>query len=157
MQMNIQNFTKPLSPNEVEWKIQAKTKDGNRTIIVPYIDARACYSRLDESFGAFGWKVKYDQLSQGFIATLSIKDENGEWVCKDDGASMTGIEPFKGGISDSLKRACHAWGLGRELYSYPRVMIDGPVNFIDESTLERLEKLTKAYNDGELKRKVYIL
>lgn len=36
---------------------------------------------------------------------------------KEDGAMETDIEPFKGGLSDSLKRAAVHWGIGRYLYS----------------------------------------
>lgn len=46
----MEDFIKPLQPHEIEWKIQSKTKTG-KTRVVPYIDARACFDRLDSCFG----------------------------------------------------------------------------------------------------------
>ena len=43
----------------------------------------------------------------------------GQWISKSDGAGDTSIEGEKGGISDSFKRCCVAWGIARYLY-YPK-------------------------------------
>lgn len=46
-------LTRPLSAEEIEWKIISSK--GGTTTIAPFIDARAVMSRLDEAFGPFGW------------------------------------------------------------------------------------------------------
>jgi len=43
--------------------------------------------------------------------------ETNEWHYKENGAGQTHIEPFKGGLSDSEKRAFEGLGGGRYLYS----------------------------------------
>ncbi len=86
----------------------------------------------------------------GVIASIAIKNpETGEWVEKQDGSGATDMEPFKGGISGALKRAAVAWGIGRELYRYPRVIIEGEHRYIPRPVLERLAKLPEAVAQGK--------
>lgn len=86
----------------------------------------------------------------GVIAAIAIKNpETGEWIEKQDGAGATDMEPFKGGISGALKRAAVAWGIGRELYRYPRILIEGEHRYIPKAVLERLSKLPEAVAQGK--------
>lgn len=146
--MSFDKFTLPLRPNEVEWKIQS-SKSG-KTLVVPYIDARAVFNRLDECFGAIFWKNEFKEVSGGFIAGISIDfTQSGEWITKYDGASLTNIEPVKGGISDSMKRAAHAWGLGRELYmKYPKVYVTGEHKYIPNACIPTLDAIVRAIAAG---------
>lgn len=41
-----------------------------------------------------------------------------------DGAEDSDIEPIKGGLSDSMKRAANQWGIGRVLYSMDTVWVN---------------------------------
>jgi len=148
----IKILTQPLSSEEIEWKVIA-SKNG-QTTIAPFIDARAVMSRLDRAFGAFGWSVRYTPAQvgseHGVIAAIAIKHPtSGEWVEKQDGSGASDMEPFKGGISGALKRAAVAWGIGRELYSYPRVVVEGEHRFIPFKVLERLKGLPKAIAEGK--------
>lgn len=165
-------FTKPLEPNEIEWKVQSN-KNG-KTIIVPYIDNRAVMKRLDDCFGNRGWKnemrliegkfgveekwgkQKTVSYERGIIMSLCIKIDD-EWVCKEDVSDTTDIEPLKGGASGAMKRCATQWGMGRELYEYPRVMLNGEHKFIPKPILERLQEMTRKFNNGELDREVYVL
>jgi hypothetical protein len=145
-------LTAPLSPEEIEWKVIASK--GGQTTLAPYIDARAVMARLDRAFGPFGWKVSYTPAQvgneHGVIASIAIKNpETGEWVEKQDGSGASDMEPFKGGISGALKRAATAWGIGRELYTYPRVILEGEHRFIPFKALERLKGLPKAVAEGK--------
>ena len=45
-------------------------------------------------------------------------------MTKTDGAENSDIEPVKGGLSDSFKRAAVQWGIGRYLYSMGAVWVD---------------------------------
>lgn len=83
-----------------------------------FITSRAIQRRLDETVGPFHWKTEFSpwhQIGNGSqLCALSIYDEERkEWVTKTDGAENSDIEPMKGGLSDSFKRA--AVQQGRQL------------------------------------------
>lgn len=142
----------PLTGNEIEWKI-ISARNGITTL-APYIDARAVMSRLDRAFGAFGWQVRYTPAQvgneHGVIASIAVKNpDTGEWVEKQDGSGASEMEPFKGGISGALKRAATAWGIGRELYTYPRVIVEGEHKYIPFKVLDRLKNLPRAVAEGK--------
>jgi len=148
----IKILTQPLTADEIEWKIIA-SKNG-QTTLAPYIDARAVMSRLDRAFGPFGWQVRYSPAQvgseHGVIAAIIVKHpETGEWIEKQDGSGASDMEPFKGGISGALKRAATAWGIGRELYGYPRVIVEGEHRYIPFKVLERLKNLPRAVAEGK--------
>ncbi len=48
-----------------------------------------------------------------------------------------------------LERAAVAWGIGRELYRYPRILIEGEHRHIPKAVLERLSKLPEAVAQGK--------
>jgi hypothetical protein len=50
-------------------------------------------------------------------------DDKKEWVSKEDTGTESNTEAAKGLASDSFKRACFNWGIGRELYDYPVIQI----------------------------------
>ena len=130
----MEELKKPFPPEDIQWRIGRKTKDKTKATVLAYVDARAARERLDSVFGQFNWKVTFTPCDmgvftvstyngdiskqvKGFIATIGVKDpETGEWIEKSDGAGITDVEPFKGGVSDALKRACAAWGIGAYLY-----------------------------------------
>ena len=112
-------LTAPIQPHEVEWRIQSK---GNgKMTIVPYITNRCVMERFDKAFGAENWTSEFREITNGFICRLTVivKDRT---LDREDGASKTNIEPEKGGISDAMKRAAVQFGLGRDLYNYPRIL-----------------------------------
>lgn len=125
-----QKLQAPFAASDVEWRLQNLTKDKARGMAVPYIDSRAIQNRLDEVVGPFCWQTKFtpwhasgQKASQ--LCALSIFDEaRNEWITKCDGAENTDIEPIKGGISDSLKRAAVLWGIGRYLYGFDTIWVE---------------------------------
>jgi len=149
-------LNKPILPDEIEWKIQSYTKDKSKTIIVPYITARCVMERFDMAFTSMGWQTEFTEITDGFICKLSVMKDN-KWISKQDGANKTKIEPVKGGISDSLKRAAHQFGLGRCLYDYPRVMIKGEQKYISDDIMKRLDEMVLQINNGQFTRKVALL
>src|SRR5690606_27463285 len=55
---------------------------------------------------------------------VSIYNENtGEWIAKEDVGVESMTEKEKGQASDSFKRACFNWGIGRELYDFPFICV----------------------------------
>jgi hypothetical protein len=119
--MNILDLAKPFPESAIHWRAQNVTGDGTKALALAYLDARDVMDRLDEVCGPAGWQTYYDETPTGrVICKLSILID-GEWICKSDGAGSTAVEGEKGGISDALKRAAVAWGIGRYLYALKSV------------------------------------
>ena len=122
----IKRLHEPFGAKEIEWKIQVTTQDKKRGMAVAYMDARAVQKRLDEVVGAFNWKNVYSLWHDNSqICGISIfNDDRSEWITKFDGAENSDIEPIKGGLSDSFKRAATVWGIGRYLYEIDGVWVE---------------------------------
>jgi hypothetical protein len=109
----------PFHPDDIEWRAQSCGVTNNRpwVRVIAYIDSRAIQKRLDELFGWDGWTEEYRHDNGNVICRLGVKSENG-WIYKENGASNTDIEAFKGGISGAFKRvASSGYGIGRYLYN----------------------------------------
>jgi hypothetical protein len=50
-------------------------------------------------------------------------DEKKQWIEKEDTGTESFTEKEKGLASDSFKRACFNWGIGRELYTAPNMFV----------------------------------
>jgi len=143
-----EELKKPMQPNEIEWRIQS-ARNG-KTIVVPYLQNRAVMDRFDLAFSPDGWKNEFREWREkGVLCGLSVLCD-GQWVTKYDGADETQIESTKGGFSDSMKRAAVQWGLGRDLYKYPRVFIEGEHKWLPEWAVSRLDDLVKAFIEGKV-------
>lgn len=116
--MDLQKLKEPFKQDEIEWRL-SQSGESNGKIwahCLAYISARAIMDRLDQVCGPENWQVTYVFIEKaGVICNLSIQCGS-QWITKQDGAEMTDIEAFKGGISSALKRAGSAWGVGRYLY-----------------------------------------
>lgn len=121
--MNMTNIAeqlqKPFPADEIEFRVQScgLTKDGKPwAMVLAYVQARAIQRRLDEVFGWDGWTDEYRATDGNMICRLGVRTEHG-WIYKENGASETQVEAFKGGISASFKRvAASGYGIGRYLY-----------------------------------------
>lgn len=126
-----QILSQPFSDADIEWRISATTKSKDKGRAVPYVTNRAIQSRLDQAVGIDGWynaftpwqadsgSKKAAQLCTIFIYFPTLET----WLGKSDGADNSDIEPVKGGLSDSMKRAAVQWGIGRYLYGMPQVWV----------------------------------
>lgn len=57
--------------------------------------------------------------------TVEVWDkEKSQWIAKQDVGTTSYSEKEKGQASDSFKRACFNWGIGRELYTAPFIWIN---------------------------------
>lgn len=101
---------------DISWRAQSMTREGDKAMALAYIDARNVMDRLDQVCGAGDWQDRYEFHGSRTICYLSIRID-GEWVTKADGAGDSDVEAEKGAISDALKRAAVKWGIGRYLYS----------------------------------------
>lgn len=124
-------LAKPFAPEDLEWRLQRTFTSGGDTmgVAVPYVTNRAIQSRLDEVVGLNNWRNDYQpwhgtEKKNSQICGISIYFEERGWITKWDGAEDTDIEPIKGGLSDSMKRAAVQWGIGRVLYNMDVVFVD---------------------------------
>lgn len=129
------NF-RDLRADEIDCRVQqdGPQKDGSLWArVLLYKDARVDMVILDETFGAENWQREHKELKDNMYCGVSIqfKHDTGEyyWVTKWDCGAESFTEKEKGEASDSFKRACVNWGIGRELYTKIPIMIFGlPAN-----------------------------
>lgn len=94
----------------------------NYCTLLLYKDARVDMNILDETVGCLNWKKSY--LRDNANCVVSIwNNEIKEWISKEDTGTESFSEAEKGLASDSFKRACFNWGIGRELYTAPFILI----------------------------------
>jgi hypothetical protein len=109
-----------LKANEIE--LRAATVKANGYSLLLYKDARCDMNILDETVGALGWKRSHSRENAN--CTVEIWDQDKEqWIGKEDTGKASYTEKEKGLASDSFKRSCFNWGIGRELYSSPFIWI----------------------------------
>lgn len=128
--MNFRDLTK----DDIEVRVQSVKKNG--LILLLYKNARVDMNILDETVGAENWQrehyeVKGNMFCRVGICTKMKIDMSGcdgdtllpDWVWKSDCGVESNTEAQKGEASDSFKRACFNWGIGRELYTSPFIWI----------------------------------
>lgn len=124
-----------LRADEVECRVQHVTEKG--AVLLLYKDARCDMNILDEVVGAMNWKREHREINGKMFCSVSVFDkEKGEWISKEDVGTESYTEKEKGQSSDSFKRACFNWGIGRELYTAPFIWIPA----------DKIEVFSKAVN-----------
>ena len=119
------NQFRKLRADEIESRVQkiGKSKGGYYSMWLLYKDARCDMNVLDETVGAMNWQRHHTRDNANCI--VSIYDEvNKQWVAKEDTGAESNTQAEKGLASDSFKRACFNWGIGRELYTAPTIFIN---------------------------------
>lgn len=97
------------------------------TLLLLYKDARCDMNILDETYGADGWQCAYETIKDNLYCKIGVwSDKLSQWIWKQD----CGIESKendgnekKGEASDAFKRAGFKWGIGRELYTSPKIAV----------------------------------
>lgn len=123
-----------LRADEVECRVsQIDKKDGNWLSLLLYKDARCDQNILDETVGPMNWQRHHSRENANCVVSI-WDNEKGIWVEKEDTGTESNTEAAKGLASDSFKRACFNWGIGRELYTAPPIFIrriadSGQVNY----------------------------
>ena len=112
-----------LTSNEIECREQSKSKDNKTIYLLLYKDARVDMNLLDETVGAERWDCDYKEVKGNVYCRVGILSNRGEWVWKWDCGTESSTEREKGEASDAFKRACFKWGLGRELYTAPKIAV----------------------------------
>lgn len=117
-----------LKASEIDCRIQSVHKEGKGLILLLYKDARVDQNILDETVGAENWQREHYECKGNLFCRVGIDrnrgmDEEPCWVWKADCGTESNTEAQKGEASDSFKRACFNWGIGRELYTSPFIWI----------------------------------
>ena len=113
-----------LRADEIECRVQSVKENG--LVLLLYKDARVDMNILDETVGSAYWQREHYECKGNLFCRVGI-DVNGykqapggsQWVWKSDCGTESNTEAQKGEASDSFKRACFNWGIGRELYTAP--------------------------------------
>lgn len=109
-----------LKSNEIDVRIAQITENGLSLLL--YKDARVDQDILDETVGAMNWQRKHTRDNANCIVEIWDKEKQ-QWISKEDTGTESFTEKEKGLASDSFKRACFNWGIGRELYTAPFIWI----------------------------------
>lgn len=135
-----------LTADEIECRVQQISEKG--LILLLYKNARCDMNILDETVGTENWMREHYECKGNLFCRVGINchmtresrysdneiDHYQEWVWKSDCGAESFTEKEKGEASDSFKRACVNWGIGRELYTAPYIYIpatdkDGKPNY----------------------------
>lgn len=136
-----------LRADEIELRVAQITKNKNGPTgvqLLLYKDARCDMNILDETVGCENWQRRHDEHRGNLFCSVGIRCADG-WAWKEDAGSESNTEAEKGHASDSFKRACVNWGIGRELYTAPFVWI--PVGKCEITAFEQSGKTTYRCKD----------
>jgi len=132
----------PFPPEDLQWRVEALSKDKRKALMVPYISHRALMDRLDEVVGVEGWQDSYEVLqtqappdgSYAVKCRLRIMD-----VCKEDVGEG---DSFKAAFAEAFLRAAAKFGAGRSLLLEPQWVEHNP----SEPSQAKLAGTVNAYN-----------
>lgn len=147
-----------LTAKEIECRVQSVKDNPNPNkrgvVLLLYKDARCDMNILDETVGAECWQREhYDCKGNLFCRVgICVATKKGdaifpEWVWKADCGTESNTEAQKGEASDSFKRACFNWGIGRELYTAPFIWIGA-----DKCDITETKKGLACYDKFEVEK-----
>ena len=157
-----------LKAEEIEVRVGTVSK--NSYTLLLYKNARADMNILDECVGAENWQRDHKEIKGNLYCGVGINMNylttrqdyptpalEPYYVWKWDCGTESNTEKEKGEASDSFKRACVNWGIGRELYTSPVIKV-ASTNIEKDGRyfLPELEKFRKfvvqkiTYQDDEI-------
>lgn len=134
-----------LTANEIDVRVGTVTADGISLLL--YKDARCDMNMLDES-GVL-WQRKHELIDGTLYCRVGIKIED-EWVWRQDCGTESMTEKEKGRASDSFKRACFNWGIGRELYTAPFIWVTD-VAIVNKKVKDKFYVKSISYDGDNIK------
>ncbi|HFD2028467.1 TPA: hypothetical protein ACF2C8_000183 [Clostridium perfringens] len=146
-----------LKESEIDVRVATVTEKGVSLLL--YKDARCDMNILDEAVGPMNWQRSHTRDNANCIVSIWDEDKK-QWISKEDTGTESFTEKEKGQASDSFKRACFNWGIGRELYTSPFIWIaakdcnikpkgNGKVTCMDRFKVKEIE-----YEDKVIKKLV---
>ena len=137
-----------LTADEIECRISQISDKGLSLLL--YKTARTDANMLDEKYGPFEWQNDFKVVDGVLYGGIGISDNQGDFVWKWDAGTESNTEAEKGRASDAFKRAGFKWGIGRELYTAPRIWISAEkCNIKDRKCYDTFEVEKIAYNDKQ--------
>ena len=118
-----------LRADEIDCRIAMVKANGLSLLL--YKDARCDMNILDETVGPYNWQRTHSRDNANCTVSL-WDDEKKQWISKEDTGTESNTEAEKGLASDSFKRACFNWGIGRELYTAPFIWVDASLCNLDK-------------------------
>lgn len=139
-------------PMLYKWRVQSFSKFKPQATCVAYIDARDAMQRLDDVC-VYGWHRRHVEIKGHIYCEVGIVMPDGSVLWRMDCGTESNTEAEKGESSDSFKRACVNFGVGRFLYDLDIVYLpadlkkekDNYPSVIDESG-KKVWDLTKHIN-----------
>lgn len=143
-----------LKANEID--VRVAQIDKNWCTLLLYKDARVDMNILDESVGSMNWQKKYLRDNANCIVSIWDSEKN-QWIEKEDTGTESFTEAEKGLASDSFKRACFNWGIGRELYTAPSIFIFPRKDMVKQKEDEEPKEFFEGKNGKyQTKTKFYV-
>jgi len=113
---------RPLRADEIE--VRHSDPEYGKVKLLLYKNARVDMNILDETVGPLNWQRDYHKEGELLFCKIGIKHpKTGEWIWKTDTGSPTEYDAEKGWVSDAFKRTAVCFGIGRELYTGPKIVI----------------------------------
>lgn len=109
-----------LEASEIDVRVAQISEKGASLLL--YKDARCDMNILDETVGPMNWQRVHSRENAN-CTVLIWDDDKKMWIGKEDTGTESNTEAEKGLASDSFKRACFNWGIGRELYTAPFIWV----------------------------------
>lgn len=144
------NVFRKLKASEIDCRVSVINNSGLSLLL--YKDARVDMRILDETVGPMNWQKRYSRENANCTVLLWDHEKN-QWISKEDTGTESFTEAEKGLASDSFKRACFNWGIGRELYTAPFIWIPASACTIKEgrngkpACYDRFKVTEIAYDD----------
>ena len=143
-----------LKADEIDVRISTCNEKGVSLFL--YKDARVDQDILDETVGPYNWQRKHSRDNANCIVAIWDKEKS-QWIEKED----TGVESYtqkeKGLASDSFKRSCVNWGIGRELYTAPFIWVNKEyVNIYDTKRKDKMGNIVYSTKDTYYVEKIEI-
>ena len=140
-----------LYASEIECRVAqcGKKGEGAWCSLLLYKDARVDMRILDEVYGPMNWQREHTIIGDNLYCTIKIFDpEKGEWICKQDVGTESFTEKEKGQASDAFKRAAFNVGIGRELYTAPKIFVNLEKGEWDDKGGKAVPKLSFSVADN---------
>ena len=140
-----------LYASEIECRVAqcGKKGEGAWCSLLLYKDARVDMRILDEVYGPMNWQREHTIIGDNLYCTIKIFDpEKNEWICKQDVGTESFTEKEKGQASDAFKRAAFNVGIGRELYTAPKIFVNLEKGEWDDKGGKAVPKLSFSVADN---------
>ena len=125
-----------LEADEIEVRVASVSGKGCSLLL--YKNARCDMNILDETVGPNNWMRHHLRDNANCIVSI-WDDEKNQWIEKEDTGTENFTEKEKSICSDSFKRACVNWGIGRELYTAPFIWIPAEKTTIEKNNKDKWE------------------